>query len=149
MTDFEPGERFLDMQGRDLRELPRTGIWAHLGWTLAAIAPGEATLEWETTTDHAFPTHEGGWIVHGGMVTAILDTAMGQATWTLLNRNEVFLTANLHVEFYRPTKPGLVRAEGRVIQKSRRVTFATGELYNSEGKLLAGGRVTNTMLPAR
>ena len=149
MTAFEPGERFLDMQGKDLRELPRTGIWAHLGWTLADIEPGEATLEWETTTDHAFPTQEGGWIVHGGMVTAILDTAMGQATWTLLNRNEVFLTANLHVEFYRPTTPGLVRAEGRVVHKSRRVTFATGELYNAEGKLLAGGRVTNTMLPTR
>ena len=149
MTQFEPGERFLDMQGKDLRELPRTGIWAHLGWSLADIDPGQATLEWETTTDHAFPTQEGGWIIHGGMVTAILDTAMGQATWTLLNRNEVFLTANLHVEFYRPTTPGLVRAEGRVVHKSRRVTFATGELYNSEGKLLAGGRVTNTMLPAR
>ena len=81
---------------------------------LADVGPGHATLEWDTTTDHAFPTGDDGWIVHGGMVTALLDTAMGQSTWTLLNHGEVFLTANLHTEFYRPTVPGLLRAVGRV-----------------------------------
>ena len=145
MTDFQPGERFLEMQERgDTR--PRGGIWEFLGWRLVDMGPGFATLEWETTTDHAFPTAAAGWIVHGGMVTALLDTAMGQSTWTLLDRGEVFLTANLHTEFYRPTRPGLLRAEGRIVHKSRRVAFAVGELFDGEGKLLAGGRVTNMML---
>ena len=146
MTDFAPGQRFLDMQASDDDRAPRGGIWAFLGWRLADVGPGHATLEWDTTTDHAFPTGDDGWIVHGGMVTALLDTAMGQSTWTLLNHGEVFLTANLHTEFYRPTRPGPLRAEGRVVHKTRRVAFAVGELYDGEGKLLAGGRVTNMVL---
>ena len=146
MTDFAPGQRFLDMQASGDDRAPRGGIWAFLGWRLADVGPGHATLEWATTTDPAFPTGDDGWIVHGGMVTALLDTAMGQSTWTLLNHGEVFLTANLHTEFYRPTRPGPLRAEGRVVHKTRRVAFAVGELYDGDGKLLAGGRVTNMVL---
>ena len=47
------------------------------------------------------------------MVTAILDSAMGSATWSLLDRNEVYLTADLRTEFYQPTRPGRIRATDR------------------------------------
>lgn len=144
MTDFRAGERFLEIDQARPRE-PRGGIWEFLGWRLADVAPGRATLEWETTTNHAFPAGDD-WIVHGGMVTALLDTAMGQSTWTLLNHGEVFLTSDLHTDFYRPARPGLLRAEGRVVHKTRRVAFAMAKLFDPEGKLLAAGRVTNMML---
>ncbi len=146
MTDFRPGARFLEMQEKGETRSPRGGIWEFLGWRLADVGAGHATLEWDTTTDHAFPTQDDDWIVHGGMVTALLDTAMGQSTWTLLDHGEVFLTANLHTEFYRPARPGLLRAEGRIVHKTRRVAFAVGELYDADRNLLAGGRVTNMML---
>ena len=146
MTEFRAGQRFLDMQETGDSREPRGGIWAFLGWRLADIGPGHATLEWDTTTDHAFPTGDDEWIVHGGMVTALLDTAMGQSTWTLLDRGEVFLTTSLHTEFYRAARPGRLRAEGRIVHKTRRVAFAVGELFDGDGKLLAGGRVTNMML---
>lgn len=144
MTEFRAGQRFHDIEESRPRE-PRGGVWEFLGWRLADVAPGRATLEWDTTTDHAFPTADG-WIVHGGMVTALLDTAMGQSTWTLLDHGEVFLTADLHTDFYRPARPGLLRAEGRVVHKTRRLAFATAELFDAKGKLLAAGRVTNMML---
>jgi uncharacterized protein (TIGR00369 family) len=147
MTEFRAGQRFLDMNEAESRE-PRGGIWEFLGWRLADVAPGRATLEWETTTDHAFPAGDD-WIVHGGMVTALLDTAMGQSTWTLLDHGEAFLTADLHTDFYRPARPGLLRAEGRVVHKTRRTAFAVADLYDASGKLLAAGRVTNLMLDAK
>jgi len=71
---------------------------------------------------------------------------MGQSTWTLLANDEVFLTADLRTEFYRVTAPGLVRASGWVVHKTRRVVFAAAELHDANGKLLAGGRVTNMIL---
>ena len=144
MTEFRAGQRFRDIEGSRQRE-PRGGVWEFLGWRLADVAPGRATLEWDTTTDHAFPAGDD-WIVHGGMVTALLDTAMGQSTWTLLDHGEVFLTADLHTDFYRPARPGLLRAEGRVVHKTRRLAFAVAELFDDEGKLLAAGRVTNMVL---
>ena len=145
MTEFRAGERFLEM--KEPRE-PRGGIWEFLGWRLADHAPGRATLEWNTTTDHAFRAGDD-WIVHGGMVTALLDTAMGQSTWTLLDHGEAFLTADLHTDFYRPARPGLLRAEGRVVHKTRRAAFATADLFDANGKHLAAGRVTNLMLEAK
>jgi uncharacterized protein (TIGR00369 family) len=141
--EFTPGERYEEAVRRRGERFP--GIWTHLGWSVADLEIGRAVLEWVPDTDHSFGAGDG-WIVHGGMVTALLDTAMGQSTWTLLNMDEVFLTADLRTEFYRVTTPGLIRATGWVVHKTRRVVFAAAELHDSNGKLLAGGRVTNMIL---
>ena len=68
------------------------------------------------------------------------------ATWTLLDRDEVFLTADLRTEFYRPARPGRVRATGWVVQKTRRVTFAAAELHSDAGVLLASGRASQVII---
>lgn len=142
LKQFVPGERYEEMQQWSAPPPDMPGVWNFLGWRRTELEPGWTVMEWDTTEDHGFPAGDG-WIIHGGMVTAILDTAMGGATWTLLNSNEVFLTADLRTEFYRPTAPGLIRAEGWVVNKTRRVTFAAAELFNVDGKLLASGRATN------
>ena len=122
--------------------LNHPGIWAHLGWEVLELDPGRAVLLWEADENHCFPAGDG-WIVHGGMVTTLLDTAMGQATWSLLNDDEVFLTADLRTEFYRPSRPGPLKAKGWVAHKTRRITFAAAELYDPDDKLLASSRATN------
>lgn len=127
---------------------PHPGIWRHLGWSVVEVGPGHSILEWTPTEDHAFLAGDV-WIVHGGMVTALLDTAMGQATWSLLDDDEVFLTSDLRTEFYRPTHPGTIRAHGQVVHKTKRVTFAAAELFDADGKLLASCRGTNQTLAAR
>ena len=146
-TRFTPGERF-DEQLVMGQEEPR-GIWAHLGWNRVELEPGRSVFEWVPTTDHAFPTIDGGWIVHGGMVTALLDSAMGAATWSLLNNDEVFLTADLRTEFYRPTPLALVRGTGLVVHKTRKITFCQAELHDANGALLASCRGTNVTLDLR
>jgi uncharacterized protein (TIGR00369 family) len=141
---FTPGQRF-EAQ-RAIEPDQGRGIWSHLGWRRTLLEPGRSEFEWEATTDHAFPTANGGWIVHGGMVTALLDSAMGAATWSLLNNNEVFLTADLRTEFYRPTLVGLVRATGWVVHKTRKISFAAAELFDASGVKLASCRATNAIL---
>ncbi len=103
-------------------------------------------MEWTATEDYAFITGAG-YIVHGGMVGTILDTAMGGACWTLLNNDEVFLTGDLRVEFLRPTKPGFLRADGHVIRRTRRVVFCAADLFDEKGVLLAAARCTQIVLP--
>lgn len=141
-TKFVPGERYQEMQQWTAPPPDVPGIWNTLGWRRTEMEPGRVAMEWEPNEHHGFPAGDG-WIIHGGMVTALLDTAMGGATWTLLNLDEVFLTADLRTEFYRPTVPGLVMCEGRVIHKTRRVTFAAAEMFDRVGRLLASGRATN------
>ena len=101
-------------------------------------------IEWYATEDYTFPDGNGS-IVHGGLVGTVLDTAMGGACATVLEEGESFLTADLRVEFMRSARPGLLRADGRVVRKARRVVFCSAELYDAEGTHLASARCTQVL----
>jgi uncharacterized protein (TIGR00369 family) len=123
------------------RDLPAPHIWLTLGYRAVRQGEGESVIEWDATPDYCFHAPSGP-IVHGGMVSTLLDTAMGGACWSLLPEDESFLTADLRVEFMRSARPGTLRAEGRVIQRNRRVAFCSAELYDAAGELLASSRCT-------
>jgi uncharacterized protein (TIGR00369 family) len=121
---------------------PAPHIWRTLGYASPQQGAGKSTIEWEATPDYCFHDGHGGFIVHGGMVTTLLDTAMGGACWSVLDESESFLTADLHIEFVQATRPGLLRAEGRVVRRNRRVAFCAADLYDADGELLASSRCT-------
>lgn len=150
MTDPPPairaGERFADVGVWANRASDGPSLWRTLGFRRTAWEPGRSTVEWTATVDYAFPTATGP-VVQGGLVTAILDSAMGGACWTTLDRDELFLTADLRVEFYRPTRPGPLRAVGQVIRRTQRVVFCGAELFDADGTLLAGSRCTQVVQP--
>jgi len=104
---------------------PDPHVWNTLGYRGVEQADGRAVIEWDAPLEYCFHAPSGP-IVHGGMVAALLDTAMGGACWT---------------EFHRSARPGTLRAEGRVVQRNRRVVFCAAELYRG-GELLASARCT-------
>ena len=122
-------------------DLPAPHIWLTLGYRSIEQGNGVAVIEWDATPEYCFHAPSGP-IVHGGMVSTLLDTAMGGACWSVLEQDESFLTADLRVEFMRAARPGTLRAEGRVIQRNRRVAFCSAELYDTEGAQLASARCT-------
>jgi len=121
-------------------------VFHTLGFRQTAWSAGESTMEWNATPEYGFPT-PGGHVIHAGLVTAILDHAMGGACYTVLGEDEVFMTADLRVEFYRPSSPGLLRAKGRVVRRSAKVVFCAAELFNADGANLAASRCTEVVLP--
>jgi uncharacterized protein (TIGR00369 family) len=141
------GTRFADMARWD--ELRRAGphIWATLGYRRTELKPGSTTVEWDAPVDYCFPTASGP-IVQGGMVTALLDSAMGGACWTVLDTEQVFLTADLRVEFLRTCRPGTLHAVGEVVRRTRRVVFCAATLYDADGVTLAASRCTQVVMPA-
>jgi uncharacterized protein (TIGR00369 family) len=116
-------------------------VWVTLGYRSVEQNDGISIIEWDATPDYCFHDSSGP-IVHGGMVSTLLDTAMGGACWTVMQGAESFLTADLRVEFMRAARPGTLRAEARVVNRTRRVAFCSGELYDDEGTLLAASRCT-------
>ena len=120
---------------------PAPHIWLTLGYRGLEQADGHTVLEWDATPEFCFHDGSGGHIVHGGMVTTLLDTAMGGAMWSLLADDESFLTADLRSEFLRSARPGTLRAEGRVVQRNRRIAFCSADLYQ-DGELIATARCT-------
>lgn len=105
-------------------------------------------IEWEAGVDYCFHG-ESGPIVHGGLVTTLLDTAMGGACHSVLGAEETFLTADLHAKFLRPTRPGVLRADGRVVHRTRRMVFCEAELRDADGKHLASASCTQVLLAQR
>jgi uncharacterized protein (TIGR00369 family) len=120
---------------------PAPHIWHTLGYRGVEQGEGRSVIEWDATVDFCFHAPSGP-IVHGGMVTTLLDTAMGGACWSVLGEGESFLTAELRTEFMRSARPGTLRAEGRVVQRNRRVAFCAADLFDEAGELLASSRCT-------
>lgn len=117
-------------------------VWRTLGYRRADVRDGAAVIEWDAAEEYTFPDGSGGSIVHGGLVATLLDTAMGYAC---AETGASFLTADLRVEFFRSARPGTLRAEGRVVHRTRRVVFCAADLFDAEDRLLAGARCTQIL----
>lgn len=148
MSEVKAGSRFHEPQRwEDLRP-GEPHIWHTLGYRRLVWEPGRSVIEWDATEDYCFPA-ESGLIVHGGMVATLLDTAMGGAAWTVLDDHELFLTADLRVEFLRSARPGTLRAEATVIRRGARVVFCDSSLYDTDGRHLAAARCTQIIQSSR
>ncbi len=141
------GERLEDIGSSAQRGGDGPNLWSTLGYRRTGWSAGESTIEWDATAEFGFVTPTGH-VIQGGLVTAILDAAMGGACWTVLNRNELFMTADLRVEFFRPTRPGLLIAKGEVLRRTSKVVFCAAELFDENGQTTAMSRCTQVVLAA-
>lgn len=126
-------------------EISTGGVWETLGYSSLPAVPGQGTVAWQAGEQYCFPT-PGGPVVQGGLVTALLDAAMGVACWSVLGEGEAFLTADLRVEFHRSARPGLLVAKAEVLRRSRRLAFCAAELVGPSGESLAQARCTQALL---
>lgn len=85
------------------------------------------------------PNHLSGWsnIVHGGVISTILDEIMGRSTLEFVKK--ITLTKSISVAFLKPLYVGdELKAEGRLrgIENEREAVMESF-LYNSKGELCA------------
>ncbi|QZD91219.1 PaaI family thioesterase [Qipengyuania aurantiaca] len=83
--------------------------------------------------------------VQGGLVAGFLDEVMGWAHVWATDHVEAPLNLEISMTLLRPVMAGPLLGKGRVIRRGRRVIFLEGELFDSEGNLLA--RSTSTAIP--
>ena len=76
-------------------------------------------------------------IVHGGMLAAFLDSAMGTAVWNTLERRAV--TLRLSLDYLGPGRVGdWLMAEGWVMGHDEHVAQVRGRLYGPRHDVLGG-----------
>jgi uncharacterized protein (TIGR00369 family) len=82
--------------------------------------------------------------VHGGFAATLLDSCMGLAVQSTLEKGVGQTTLEFKISLVRPITPetGLIKAEGMVLSRGRRVGTAEGRLTDSKGRLLAHGTTT-------
>jgi uncharacterized protein (TIGR00369 family) len=121
-------------------ELPAPPIADLMGFRGIDAEPGRAVFEMTPGPQHYNPIGS----VHGGIALTLLDSAMGCAVHTLLERGVGYTTLEVKTNFVRPITldTGVIRCEGTVLHRGSRVATAEGRLTDSSGKLLAHGTTT-------
>lgn len=107
--------------------------------------PGKVVVTMRAQEFHYNPL--GG--VHGGVIATLLDTAAGCSVHTTLEVGEMYTSLDLTTKFLRPVTidSGLLRCEGRVLNRGRRVALAEAKLTDQAGRLVA--HATSTCLIIR
>lgn len=77
----------------------------------------------------------GNGVVQGGIVTAMLDMAMAIAAGGCS-------TATITVDILRPVTGPVITSTGVVDKRGKRLLFASAELHDAEGRLVARGNQT-------
>jgi uncharacterized protein (TIGR00369 family) len=107
---------------------------------------GEGTATWEYTVDTAHYNIHG--TLHGGVLMALLDTAMGHAVTDMVAPAGRFnAAAQFNIHFFLPIKSGIVRARAEVKKLGKRLAVVESEATDAEGRLLGTATSTHTLLP--
>ena len=84
--------------------------------------------------------------VHGGMLSALADAAMGIAFGRMLDGNQDFSTVELHIQYMRPVKSRTIVAKAIVQQRGLRIGFVGCEIRDERERLIATATCTCTTI---
>jgi uncharacterized protein (TIGR00369 family) len=120
--------------------LPLNTIARTLGYDVIEAEEGRVVVCAEPGEAHLNPAGT----VHGGFAATLLDTCMGLAVQTTLEKGFAQTTVEFKITLMRPITPetGLIRAAGVILSRGRRIGTAEGRIEDRQGRLLAHGTTT-------
>ncbi len=124
---FEPADP--DFDARVRRSFGMQKATVLMGASLLRVAPGEVDVlmpyREHLTQQHGF--------LHGGITTALLDTACGYAALSLMPRGTGVLAIEFKINFLSPGQGESFVARGKVIKPGRTVMVSTGDMFALQG----------------
>ena len=128
------------VQGLADGTLPLNTIAKTLGYDVAEAGSGRVVVTAQPSDLHLNPAGT----VHGGLTATLLDSCMGLAVQSTLEKGIGQTTLEFKISLLRPITPetGEIRAEGIVLSRGRRVGTAEGRVTDGQGRLLAHGTTT-------
>ena len=120
--------------------LPLNTIAKTLDYDVIEAVSGRVVVAVKPNDTHLNPAGT----VHGGLAATLLDSCMGLAVQSTLEKGIGQTTVEFKISLLRPITPetGLIKAEGVVLNRGRRVGTAEGRITDSKGRLLAHGTTT-------
>ena len=120
--------------------LPLNMIAQTLHYDVIEAEKGRVVVAVEASEIHLNPYGT----VHGGLTATLLDSCMGLAVQSTLDKGFGQTTVEFKVSLIRPITPetGLIKAEGKVLNTGRRVGTAEGRVTDGKGRLLAHATTT-------
>ncbi len=128
------------VQGLAGGSLPLNTIARTLGYDIVEAETGRVVITLVPNESHLNP-----WgTVHGGLTATLLDSCMGLAVQSTLEKGFGSTTLEFKISLVRAitTETGEIKAEGKVLNGGRRIGTAEGRVTDHKGRLLAHGTTT-------
>jgi len=134
------------VQGLATGALPLNTIAQTLGYDVVEAESGRVVITLVPTGAHLNPAGT----MHGGLTATLLDSCMGLAIQSTLDKGVSQTTLEFKISLVRPITPetGLIKAEGKVLNCGRRIGTADGRVTDGNGRLLAHGTTTCLIFPS-
>jgi uncharacterized protein (TIGR00369 family) len=128
------------VQGLANGTLPLNTMAETLGYGVTEVVSGRVVITAMPNGAHLNPSGT----VHGGYAATLLDSCMGLAIRSTLDKGTGSTTLEFKISLQRPITPetGLITAEGVVLSRGRRIGTAEGRVTDPQGRLLAHGTTT-------
>lgn len=115
-----------------------------IGLRAVRISEKNAMLELQLKPEHM--NFEG--CVHGGILSLLLDTAMGFCVYPHLVPGESILAIDLKVSYLKAATQNMKRitAPSKIVSRTRRLAVSEGEILSPKGEVLVKGLGTYAIL---
>jgi 5-carboxymethyl-2-hydroxymuconate isomerase len=115
----------------------------YLGVRVIRMEGGDAEASIDLAPHH---TNNRG-VAHGGVVSSLLDSAMGAAVISAIPKEWWCATTGLSIQFVAGAHEGTLTATGRVVRRGRSIAFVQGEAHDAKGRLVATAQGTWHLWP--
>lgn len=123
------------LQAMNNGDIPLPPLLHTLGFTKPDIEQGEVIFSFEPQEYHYNPIGS----VHGGVITSVLDSAMGCTLHSILPAGSGYTTLELKVNFLKAVshKNKKMIAKGKIIHSGKSTALVEADLRDEEGKIYA------------
>jgi uncharacterized protein (TIGR00369 family) len=109
-----------------------------------AAPDGGVVWEYQVDPAHFNPFER----LHGGVVMALMDSAMGHAVAARIHEGGRFnAAAQMNVNFMAAVKSGVLRARATVVRLGKRMAVVEARAETDDGTLVAIATATHALLP--
>ncbi|MBN2622360.1 MAG: PaaI family thioesterase [Acidimicrobiales bacterium] len=115
-----------------------------LGMTIEGDEPGRARGRVTVGERHLNPNG----VVHGAVLFALVDTAMGKAVMSVLPEGRFCASVDVQLRFVRPASDGEIVADVEVLKQGRTVVHLDARVHDGEGRLVATAAGTFAVIGA-
>jgi uncharacterized protein (TIGR00369 family) len=126
-------------------EAPAYGDFAlkrFLGMEMSGVEAGHGRARIDVGEAHLNPNG----VVHGAVLFAMVDTAMGKATSSLLEEGRYCASVEVSLRFVRAASSGALVADATVVRRGRSIVHLEARVHDADERLIATAAGTFAVL---
>ncbi|KOP65510.1 thioesterase [Bacillus sp. FJAT-18019] len=132
--DTKAGQPDFDLEAyvETMTKAAEPTFWGYLGCKLESASPEAVVVTLDAQPHHMNMMG----IVHGGVLSSLMDNAMGIAVM-LARPGESTVTSNLNVHFLMPARAGILTVTAKIVHQTHRSVTTECKITNGKGDLVA------------